>query len=101
MMHVIGVGYTVVVMVLRVSGVIAVVVPAVIVIIPVVHAIFISVALCQWVTSPDIVQHPRLVEHTVFVEVVRRCFIAAHMQRDMSEVDPVTVTEHQASLDFA
>jgi hypothetical protein len=89
------------VMILRVNGVFAVVIATVIVIIPVVHAIAISVALCQRVSSTDIIQYPWLIEHTVIVEVVLRCFIPAHMQRDMAQVDPVTVAEHQASLDFA
>jgi hypothetical protein len=98
---VIEIGNAVAIIILRIYRAIAIVVAAVIVIIPVVHAIAISIALCQRVSSTDIIQYPWLIEHTVIVEVVLRCFIAAHMQRDMAQVDPVTAAEHQASLDFA
>jgi len=101
MITVIAIGYAVIIIILRISRTVIVLVPTVVIVVPVVDAIFIKVGLCQRVPSPDVVEHHGTVEHPIVIKVVRRCSISTHGQRDMPQVDHFSLAERQTGPDPA
>ena len=94
MVIVIDIRNAVVIGVLRIGRVVVVMVATMIRIIVVTQAIPVSVRLHQRITSVD---YQRTVEHPVIVEVVTGRGIAAQIQRDLPEIDALTIAKHQAS----
>ncbi len=97
MIPIVDIRNTVAIDVLRIDRVVVVMVAAMIQIIIIMVVITISVSLHQWIA---IVDYQWMVEHPVIIEVVRGGCISTQKQRDIPQIDSLTLCEHQASMDF-
>ena len=89
------------VMVLWIDRALAILITAMVVIVPIADSVFVSVGKDQGVARPHVIQHHDAVQHAVSIQIEIGCFVLAHRQGNKAEIDIVILSQNEAGADFA